>query len=125
MSLSYKSKEQREKERQPHPIWRGIGCMMMIVIPIFSFGLSIELLPYMAQNVRGFYLPYVMLKSMQIVPGVVIHYFWAVVSLTVIISVGLYAFMAVLNAILYSMSGNTRTLRRFEAPPVRRKKKRR
>jgi hypothetical protein len=24
----------------PHPVWRGIGCILMIVIPIISFGLA-------------------------------------------------------------------------------------
>ncbi len=24
----------------PHPIWRGIGCILMIVVPIISFGLA-------------------------------------------------------------------------------------
>jgi hypothetical protein len=25
---------------RPHPVWRGIGCIMMIIVPILSFGLA-------------------------------------------------------------------------------------
>ena len=25
---------------RPHPVWRGIGCILMIVVPIISFGLA-------------------------------------------------------------------------------------
>lgn len=123
MGLNYQSKEQREKERQPHPVWRGIGCLMMLFIPIFSLLASMELIPYMAQNVSGFGLPAVMMRSLTLIPGITIKYFLAVLGLTVILSLGLFAVMAVANAVIYSMSG-AYTLRRFEAPPARRKKTR-
>ncbi|MGA7193410.1 MAG: hypothetical protein WBW94_07230 [Anaerolineales bacterium] len=25
---------------RPHPIWRGIGCVLMVIVPIFSFALA-------------------------------------------------------------------------------------
>jgi hypothetical protein len=25
----------------PHPIWRGIGCLMMVIVPVISFGLAV------------------------------------------------------------------------------------
>lgn len=123
MGLHYQSKEQREKERGPHPVWRGIGCIMMLFIPLFSFAASMELIPYMAQNVRGFGLPAIMMRPLSLIPGITIKYFLAVMGLAIILSLGLFAIMAVANAIIYSMSG-AYTLRRFEAPPVRRKKSR-
>ncbi len=27
----------RKEKKQEHPIWRGIGCVMIIVVPLFSF----------------------------------------------------------------------------------------
>ena len=29
----------KPKTESPHPVWRGIGCILMIVVPIISFGL--------------------------------------------------------------------------------------
>jgi hypothetical protein len=26
-----------QKRREPHPIWRGIGCLFMIIVPIVSY----------------------------------------------------------------------------------------
>ena len=25
----------------PHPIWRGIGCLMMVIVPVMSFGFAV------------------------------------------------------------------------------------
>jgi len=25
---------------RPHPVWRGIGCLLMVIVPILSFGLA-------------------------------------------------------------------------------------
>lgn len=30
-------KEAERKAEGPHPIWRGIGCMIIIIVPILSF----------------------------------------------------------------------------------------
>ena len=30
----------KTKIEGPHPVWRGIGCILMIVVPIISFGLA-------------------------------------------------------------------------------------
>lgn len=39
---SYQRREEAPKpsEKQVHPIWRGVGCIFMVVIPIFSFLIS-------------------------------------------------------------------------------------
>ena len=28
------------RKEQPHPVWRGIGCILMIIVPFISFGLA-------------------------------------------------------------------------------------
>jgi hypothetical protein len=25
----------------PHPIWRGIGCLMLVIVPVISFGFAV------------------------------------------------------------------------------------
>lgn len=40
----YTSHSQRKsipKPEQPHPVWRGIGCLMIVIVPIISFALSL------------------------------------------------------------------------------------
>jgi hypothetical protein len=39
----YSSLSQRRsppKPDQPHAIWRGIGCLMIVIVPLMSFGLA-------------------------------------------------------------------------------------
>ncbi len=36
----------REKDRSPHAVWRGIGCLMMLLIPILSIALGYETVKY-------------------------------------------------------------------------------
>ncbi len=30
----------KSRIERPHPVWRGIGCILMILVPILSFGLA-------------------------------------------------------------------------------------
>jgi hypothetical protein len=36
MSKYYTYRQVRPKPRQIHPIWRGIGCLMFLIIPVIS-----------------------------------------------------------------------------------------
>jgi hypothetical protein len=38
MSKYIQYRQARPKPRGIHPIWRGIGCLMMLIIPALSFG---------------------------------------------------------------------------------------
>jgi hypothetical protein len=38
-------KAAEQKREGPHPIWRGIGCMMMIIVPILSYALAEVTMP--------------------------------------------------------------------------------
>jgi hypothetical protein len=33
-------REAPPRQKDPHPIWRGIGCLIMLLVPILSFGIS-------------------------------------------------------------------------------------
>lgn len=41
----YDSYQVREKEEQvgPHPMWRGIGCILLVLIVVMSFAGAVEL----------------------------------------------------------------------------------
>lgn len=37
---SYNQRRSEPKPEQPHPVWRGIGCLMIVIVPIMSYGLA-------------------------------------------------------------------------------------
>lgn len=43
-------KKVKEKSNQPHYAWRGIGCVMMILIPVISYAAGVETIKYALSN---------------------------------------------------------------------------
>jgi hypothetical protein len=43
---SYTRQKPKPRNRDVHPVMRGIGCIMMIVVPILAYGLSVLLVNY-------------------------------------------------------------------------------
>ncbi len=41
--------------KQPHPVWRGIGCLVLLIIPVISYALAVLLVGYALQT--GFAIP--------------------------------------------------------------------
>ncbi len=37
---SYNQQKVVPKSQNPHPIWRGIGCLMIAIVPLISYGLA-------------------------------------------------------------------------------------
>ena len=52
------------KPEGPHAIWRGIGCLMMLLIPIISVALGYETVNYVLK--QGWILPYQLLGTPQL-----------------------------------------------------------
>ena len=45
----YSRNQYERKERpQQNPIWRGVGCIIMIVVPLITFGLTVIAIPPVA-----------------------------------------------------------------------------
>lgn len=51
----------KERSNQPHYLWRGIGCMMMILIPVISIAAGYETITYALAN--GYRVPYQLLGT--------------------------------------------------------------
>ena len=125
MGVDYRRYPQKENKLvRPHPVWRGIGCMLMIVIPVISFGLADVLMPTLSTVLPGFNLPAQLEGTVEIVPGWVVNDFGAVLGLTVLIAFALYAVLAIVNSIVYSATRN-KNLKVFDTPAQRYKKKKR
>jgi len=52
-------KKVKEKSNQPHYAWRGIGCVMMILIPVISYAAGVETVKFAISNRMA--LPYELL----------------------------------------------------------------
>lgn len=106
----------------PHPIWRGIGCILMVVIPIITFVLSDILMGWMRVNVPGFSIPPNLRGSFAITSSWVVNDIWAVVGLTVILSFAAFAVLMIINSMIYAATG-TKNLNTLNAPAQKYKPK--
>jgi hypothetical protein len=101
MGIDYRKHERPKlKILRPHPIWRGIGCALMIIIPIVSFGLADMLIPYLYAHVPGFHLPPELRRSLTLIDGWQVHNFWAVVGLAILLAFLLFGVLTIVNSIL-------------------------
>jgi len=102
----------KTKIEGPHPVWRGIGCMLMIVVPILSFGLAeVTIQSAWAQQ----YVPY-QLMGHPVMPSILwktgilnpvlafiegLPDFYAVLVFLFFYIIVIGTFVAVINAYLY------------------------
>jgi hypothetical protein len=52
---SFSHPRQKPRDRGVHPIMRGIGCILMVVVPILSYGIAVLLVGYGVK--RGWPIP--------------------------------------------------------------------
>ncbi len=125
--MSYKSidsRDDRERSKWPHPIWRGIGMVMMLLTPVVSFAIADLLVKYLDQKVRDFTLPDNLLKSVDIPGYGTVEMFGGVLIATLIVTMALYGILFTINSIIYSMF-REQNLLALESKPERYKKRRR
>ena len=113
---------------RPHPVWRGIGCILLIVVPIISFGLaeltvqSDWIQQYIPYQLLGYsVMPAVLWKVGLLNPilafiqglpnlyGVLVFFFFYLVIIGAFVSVG--------NAFLYQTLGPPRYGPQDAPPP--------
>lgn len=112
----------KERSEEPHPVWRGIGMILMIGIPILSYAIADQLMNYLARN--GIVISEQLLAPPEVVPILGEVYNWpALLVFTILIALVLFGLFAIVNAMVYSTSSNS-TLRTLESPPKRLRKKR-
>ena len=119
----YNQRMKPKKENKGiHPAWRGIGCILMILIPLISFAASDVLIE---SNLDKIAIP-IILRGAPVDTGVFgfIRYFPAKLLLAVIITVALFALLFTIYALMYRVSGQTGR-GPMDAPPDRQKIKKR
>jgi len=109
---------QAEKPWSIHPVWRGIGCLMMLLIPIMAYAGSVLLVN--ANLEQGwFVMPGDLMREVDVpVIGPVDH-LWANLLFTLALSLVGFALLTAIYAAVYQLVGPSR-YGPLDAPPVRR-----
>jgi hypothetical protein len=116
-------RKKRERDREPHPIWRGIGIVMIVVVPIISFATSDLIIEWMKKD-KGFRIPDPLAKWDIDIPlyGRVDDAL-AVLLFALVVMLIVFGIFTVINAFAYQATSD-RNLRRFESRPQTYKRKR-
>jgi hypothetical protein len=118
-----------------HPVMRGIGCIMIVLVPILAYGTALLLIDYGIQH--GWPIPPSWLQPIRIPPLLLslrgLEPFWnfllrqdnliAVVVFTVAITIVIGGIMSVIYGYIYTIFGPPRYGPQ-DAPPIRVKVKR-
>ena len=104
-----------------HPVWRGIGCAISIIIPILGFAMADVVIE---ANIADIGIPIELRSTVDTYIFGKIRFFWAKVLFGTVISVGFYAVLTFFYAIIYRMTGQG-SRGPMDAPPVRQKIKKR
>ena len=113
-------KPMRERNREVHVAWRGIGCLMLIVMPVISIAAAVETINYGLDN--GWTIPYQLLGFprypdlfyqsnglMQILSPITnTRHFYAYAATTLLYMLILGGIMAVIYAFAYRVVGPPR-----------------
>lgn len=107
-----------ERPWKIHPIWRGIGCLMMIVIPIMAYAGAVVLVQQNAEQ-RWLPMPKELTQTVAIPFLGDVENFIAVVIVTALLMIVGFGVFTILYSMIYSAVGPPR-LGPLDAPPVRR-----
>lgn len=114
------SAQSRMQERpwKIHPIWQGIGCLLLVLIPIMSYAGAVLLVQANAD--QGWLpIPRELAQTVEVPMLGDVKYFYSVVITTVLLMIIGFGVITILYSIIYSMVGPSR-LGPLDAPPVRR-----
>jgi hypothetical protein len=129
------SREQKAKDTdRPHSVWNGLGCLMMVVVPVMSIAGAILTVQFGLS--AGWPFPAVLLRHITapdwiyFMPGLArlllkvfsVNYLLAYIYISVIYIVVLGGLMSILYAILYRMTAPSQ-YGPMDAPPIKKKAK--
>jgi uncharacterized membrane protein YoaK (UPF0700 family) len=118
MRYSKYRREEKSREKPTNPIWRGIGCILILITPIVSFAIANEVM--LSGIVQDYiYLPPTLRYTVTLpVIGIPVPYFYGTLSLTVAVMVALFAVIFVVYSAMYKILGPS-PYGPTDVPPVR------
>lgn len=134
--MSKYSKYQKQEYKRPlglHPIWRGIGCLIAVILPIISYFGSLEIIKIglakgwpIPQSLLGFVTfpiwvwKYSILTNL-LAPITIIPNFYAVVVFTIVLTIILSGILSLVYSIIYRIVAPPQ-LSDVDAPPIKGRK---
>jgi len=109
--------QEKPKDKSPHPIWRGIGCILVVVILMMSYATAdlliqenfhqgwVVLPPYLNLPLS---IPSVSIPSVGTTPAINISYFFANLTVTLVLALMLFTIISIIYSIFYRASGGGR-----------------
>jgi len=110
--------EVKERPYEIHPIWRGIGCILLIIGPFMAFSAA-HILVNLDMEYEWLAVPREMRGAVTIdVLGLTIEHLYADLLVMVLLLLLGFGFLMVLYAIIYGMAG-PRRFGPMDSPPIR------
>ena len=102
-----------------HPIWRGIGCILLCLIPILAYAASTVIVQ--ADLANGWYpIPYELSQTIFIpVIEIRVEYLYATLLLSFVLMIIGYGLVMAFYALIYRMIGPPK-YGPLDSPPIRR-----
>ncbi len=114
----------KERPYRIHPIWRGIGCILMLVIPIVSYAGAYLVLQLNDTQYHWYPVPYELAQIISIpYVNITLPITYIQIIMTVLVALLGYGVLVILYMIIYSITGPGPSP--VDAPPVRSRPKRR
>lgn len=110
------------KKYDVHPVWRGVGCLLMMIVPVMAYAGSVLLLE---ANARNGWMPVgsELLQTVAVPVLGAIPHLYANLILTVVLSLIGFSLLTVVFAVFTRIVAPPPPS--FDAPPVRRSAHRR
>jgi hypothetical protein len=86
-----------------HPVWRGIGCIMLVIIPTVSVGLAQAVLPYLDTSQDG-----ALARNVTLPLIGEIQHIYAQILLATFFTITIFLILTVISSFLYSFLGGDR-----------------
>lgn len=115
-------------KREIHPLWRGIGCILLFVIPLMSYAAAVLIVEENFK--RGWFpIPPELVVTLPTaleaaLPEWVASYFLVKLLLAGAVSVMLFGLFTLLYSMVYGLGGGYQ-LKQGDVPPVRQKARKR
>ncbi len=130
------SDARKEKARETPAIWRGLGCLLMVIIPIISYAAAAITVQYIYENNPSFIprdllttmdVPIIVWRILPVLAGFLQNIFsyrflWVNLAVTVVFMLIFSGIMSVVYSMLFKAFGPPQ-YGRLDAPPARKKTK--
>jgi len=117
------ARQDEREEKGIHPVWRGIGCVLLILLPVMSYAGAVELVKANYKN-GWMVMPSDLAQTVAIPYIGYISHLYANLAVGVVLLVIGFGILTIIYSILYSTMGPPK-YGPTDAPPPRKAKRRR